>query len=301
MLPAEVGIIADGKVTIGKRLTIALVQTLAKVDLSTLTDKFGAIFIDEAHHLAADTFYKTVDKFPALYRLWASATPEREDGLSRAVYAVGGPILYEIDPCDLPTITPKLLVIETDFNYRSEDYPELMKTLVKDVTRNDLIVEKIVQNAEGHYSLVLSDRKEHLDTLRQLLAQAAPNLRIEILTGSVSKGNRKAIMERMKLKEIDVLLATQLAREGLDIPHLDRLFLATPKKSGTAIQQEVGRIMRPCDGKQTAMVFDFWNTKSPILKTQFWARRKVYVKLGVKVELDIKWIKPTKMRIVVVG
>ena len=49
------------------------------------------------------------------------------------------------------------------------------------------------------------------------------------------------------------LLATyQLAKEGLDIPRADRLFLVQPVRDATAIQQAVGRIMRPAPGKTDA-------------------------------------------------
>jgi len=285
---SDIGEIAGGKVSIGSKLTLCLVQTLSKIDISELVGKFGAICIDEAHHMAARTFYHPIGQFPALYRLWASATPERADGLTKMVYASGGPIVHSIDQDDLPTLTPTLNVVETDFSYHSEDYPELISSLVQNKQRNDLIINTIIQVAEGHFSLVLSDRKEHLNTLGKLLAEAAPKLRIEILTGSLSKGSRVKIMERLQRREVDVLLATQLAREGLDVIHLDRLFLVTPKKSPGTIQQELGRVMRPCEGKQTPLVYDFWDTKSPILKTQFWRRREVYEKLG------IQWKKPVK-------
>lgn len=282
MAPEEIGIIAGGKVSIGKRLTMALVQTLSRLNLDAIKDKFGAIFIDEAHHLAAKTFFHPIGQFPAKYRLWASATPEREDGLTQMVFAGGGPILYKVDSCELPTVTPRLEVIESEFTQWHEEYSKLISLLTQDRQRNNLIVDTITREAPGHFSLVLSDRVEHLETLRSMLKTVAPQLRAEILVGTLSKKVRTEIMNRMQNKEIDVLFATQLAREGLDIIHLDRLFLTTPKRASGAIQQEAGRIMRPCPGKGEPVIFDFWDNKNPILKAQFWPRRGVYTKLGIK-------------------
>jgi len=91
-------------------------------------------------------------------------------------------------------------------------------------------------------------------------------------------------MEHVKTRQVDVLLATQLAREGLDVPHLDRLFLVSPKKALAATEQEIGRIRRPCDNKTDAIVFDFWDTGNPVFKSQFWKRRAVYEKLGITVD-----------------
>jgi len=284
----DIGEISAGKVRVGTKLTLALIQTLSKADLSELVNRFGMVCVDEAHHLPAKMFLSTVGQFPAMYRLWASATPEREDGLTEAIFASGGPIVNTIGRAELPTLTPKLIVLETNFRYESEDYSKLITKLIHDKERNKLVVQTIVREAPGHFNLILSDRKEHLGILHEMISKASPDLKVEILTGDLSKKVRKEIMERVQHREIDVLLATQLAREGLDVSHLDRLFLATPKRAAGAVEQEVGRIMRPCDSKDTPVVFDFWDIGSPMLRAQFWRRRKVYDELGIQWKMPVK-------------
>lgn len=277
----EIGIIGSGHFTIGNRLTVALVQTLAKSDFEEIKRRFGAVFVDEAHHLAARTFFHPIGQFPAVYRLWASATPIRSDGLTDMVFAAGGPILHTVDQSKVPTIIPRLEVIETNYSYHNEDYVQLIGDLIKNKERNEFIVEKIFEESKGNYSLILSDRVEHLEILQKMLKQKMPDLVIEILMGSMSKKSRISVMQRVQSGEVDILLGTQLAREGLDITHLNRLFLCTPKRAAGAVEQEVGRIMRPCLGKMEAVVYDFWDSKSPILKAQFWKRREVYRKIGM--------------------
>lgn len=277
----EIGRMYGGQQAVGARFTVALVQTLNKLDIDALRGNFGAILVDEAHHLAASTFFYPVGQFPAMYRLWASATPERSDGLTEMVFAGAGPILHEIDQGEVPTIVPRLEVIETGYSVHDEDYVYLIGDLIRNRERNELIVRAIAERAPGHYSLVLSDRVEHLETLYRMLKDTCPDMSIEILTGSMKKAERADVMARVQRKEVDILLATQLAREGLDIKHLDRLFLTTPKRAAGAVQQEVGRIMRPDVGKTDALVVDFWDSRSPILKAQFWRRREVYRKLGM--------------------
>ena len=281
MEPEEIGVIADGKIILGNKLTLALIQTLHKTDLEGLAGKFGAVFIDEAHHLAAETFFETVNAFSALYRLWASATPTRQDGLTRIVFAAGGPILYEVKQKDLPVITPSLVVIETDYSFHNENYTKLISDLIQNERRNRLIIDTIAAEAQGNYSLVLSDRIAHLHILEGMIKEKRSDLTVEVLTAKKNAKERKRIMEAAKAQQVDVLLATQLAREGLDLPHLNRLFLCTPKRAAGATQQEIGRVMRPCEGKQGAVVFDFWDKHSPFLKAQFWRRRDVYNQLGM--------------------
>ena len=54
------------------------------------------------------------------------------------------------------------------------------------------------------------------------------------------------------------LFATySLAKEGLDIPRLERLYLTTPQKDYAVITQSIGRIARTFDGKQDPVCFDF--------------------------------------------
>jgi superfamily II DNA or RNA helicase len=281
MEKSEIGMIGDGKFSIGGRLTIALIQTLSKANIEEFADRFGSIFVDEAHHLAARSFFYPIGQFGAMYRLWVSATPDRADGLTQMVYAAGGNIVHTIDQSQVPTVIPQLELIETAYNTLSDEYVEIISDLIRDDTRNELIVEKIAQAADGNYSLVLSDRTEHLDILQVLLQQRLPHLTIEKLTGTMKKKERSEVMERLKSKQVDILLATQLAREGLDIVHLNRLYLATPKRAAGAVQQEVGRVMRPAAGKSEAIVYDFWDSKNPILKSQYWKRREVYRKIGM--------------------
>lgn len=73
----------------------------------------------------------------------------------------------------------------------------------------------------------------------------------EFKSWQVSKKDREEIIHRANNKEIDILLATQLAREGLDMPHLTVGHMVMPKrgdtgknKDGGAVEQEIGRIMR---------------------------------------------------------
>jgi superfamily II DNA or RNA helicase len=278
----EIGIIGAGKRTVGERMTVATVQTLNRVDLKEYADKFGAIFIDEAHHLAAKSFYEVISKFKGCYRFAVSATPTREDGLTQMVFACTGGILHEIKQSSVPTIIPSLKTVRTSFINRSQEHQDIIKALINNKERNELIVELIKKEAPGNYSLVLSDRVEHLKKLKSMIVEALPGLRVELLTGDLSKTKRKELMEDARNRKIDILLATQLAREGLDIPHLNRLFLTYPKKSLGSIQQEVGRIMRPAEGKTDAIVYDFIDDNG-ILFSQFRKRSTVYKKIGMKV------------------
>src|SRR5699024_10584414 len=88
----------------------------------------------------------------------------------------------------------------------------------------------------------------------------------EFQAWQVSKKERETIIHRANNKEVDILFATQLAREGLDMPHLTVGHMVMPKrgdtgknKDGGAVEQEIGRIMRrdPNNENKQAVWFDY--------------------------------------------
>lgn len=104
---------------------------------------------------------------------------------------------------------------------------------------------------------------------------------------------RAQIIQDLRDKKLDILFATQLAREGLDIPHLNVEHMAMSKrgdthnsrKDGSAVEQEVGRTQRPdpSNPNKRAIVFDYIDYNVGVFRDQYYSRRKVYQRLGMKV------------------
>jgi superfamily II DNA or RNA helicase len=98
-----------------------------------------------------------------------------------------------------------------------------------------------------------------------------------ILTGEVSNGSRKAIVERLNAATIKVLIATgQLIGEGLDCRGLSTLFLVTPIKFDGRLTQYLGPILRPAPGKDKAKVYDYVDVNVGVLVASAKARERVY-------------------------
>ena len=84
----------------------------------------------------------------------------------------------------------------------------------------------------------------------------------------------------MRNKEEHYLFATlQLAREGLDIKPLNRLFLIAPTKNKAVLIQAVGRVERKDEGKEAPIVYDFVDQDIYYQKA-FKQRRTIYKKNG---------------------
>lgn len=112
-------------------------------------------------------------------------------------------------------------------------------------------------NERKHSCLILSDRLEHLERLISLLPEDMQKQAIFVSGKSKTKERDKA-MEKMRSGELKYLFATySLAKEGLDIPRLDRLFLVTPQKDYAVITQAIGRIARTYENKDEPICYDY--------------------------------------------
>ncbi len=99
-------------------------------------------------------------------------------------------------------------------------------------------------------------------------------------------GKRRAgVLGGLRDGAVRVLFATKLADEGLDVPALSRVFLATGGRAAGRVGQQIGRVMRTAAGKHGAVVFDFCDWRVGVLAAQAKARaRDVYGPLGARVQ-----------------
>jgi len=269
-LTGDFGTITDGEVNIGKDITFATIQTMAKLDLQAYRHEWDVIVVDECHKAVGSPnrvmqFYKVLNNLAARHKYGVSATLHRADTMIESMYALLGKKEYEISDLDVGDAIYKaareviLTGIDSSTAYLDTDgtmlHANLITYLVESRQRNELIASK-VQNNLQNYNLVLTHRVDHCSVLRNLIGQG------EVITGSVDKKQRADIFEKMRQGKLHVLVATYaLAKEGLDIPNLDRLYLATPQKDYAIVKQSVGRIERSMPGKEQPIVYDFVDEK----------------------------------------
>jgi superfamily II DNA or RNA helicase len=85
-------------------------------------------------------------------------------------------------------------------------------------------------------------RKEACEVLRRILADLG--VEAEVATGDVSKRARRSSLDSIRSGRSNVIVATQLADEGLDLPSVDVVINASPGRSGGRAKQRVGRALR---------------------------------------------------------
>lgn len=303
----EIGMLGAGRESVGPRLTIGIIQKMSRMDLPGLAKKWGCVVLDECHHTGgAVTWVDVINQLPAQYRYGVTATFERADGLEVITNLVIGPTLHKIErevvTANGEVITPALKLIRTvcvspawekyqavaaayeSYGKKPPPAPfgKIIGEVLGDPERNSLIMDLLVRECPGHCSLVLSERVVHCQELRDMLKIGCPQLRVEVIHGKLGKGARGKILAAMNAGELDVLFAVDIAKEGLDIPRLDRLFLVAGGRNLAETEQKVGRVQRAFPGKTDAVVFDFVDEKIGIFMAQYWARKRVYQKLGLQ-------------------
>ena len=265
------GKITAGKMQIADGITFATVQTLCKADLQALRYEWDMIVVDECHRASmsvtrATMFSKVLNNLAARYKYGLSATLHRADGLILCTYALLGGVAHSVPDSAVHTMQVRIerkdtgvkisrACLDTDGTLV---YAKLINYLAEHKRRNLIISDDLFKLSEQWHSIILlSDRVEHLNELYRLMPTEQQNDAV-ILHGKIKKADREIALEQMRNKEKHILLATyQLAKEGLDVPCLDRLLLATPVKDYAIVVQSVGRIARVCDGKCEPVVYDY--------------------------------------------
>lgn len=281
---AEVGFIGEGRREVGERITVALVQSLYKC-AEAVAPRIGFLMVDECHRAPSRTFTDAVSAFDCRYMLGLTATPWRRDKLSRLIFLHLGDVHWKVEKDALEKeghIVPADVVFrETDFrpfHDPAREYSKMIAELVADDARNRMIAADIAKEAEKGRGvcLVLSDRKHHCENLVSLLrfAHKAP---AELLTGDVSPGDRREIIDRVCSGGTPVIVATgQLVGEGFDCPNLTTLFIATPVRFQGRLLQYLGRVLRPAPGKTRAKVYDYVDVHVGPLVAAARARQRAY-------------------------
>ena len=228
--------------------SIAMIQTIVGREFPEGTfEPFGFTIFDECHHLGASNFSRALLKVQTNCMLGLSATPKRDDGLTKVFeWFLGKPVHWEKtrdpDPqvivrCEQITSNdPTYTTVPTD--YRGEMVMgRLLTNVIEHAPRTKKIADIIVELAADAQRrvLVLSERITHLEALETLLKPTG-------LTMSYYIGGMKEEVREQGAQTARVLLASYaMASEAMNIKTLNTVILASPRKK---VEQSTGRILR---------------------------------------------------------
>ncbi len=286
----EIGSIGQGKSKTGKKITIALIQSLSRMlesaDQNDLTNKFGTIIVDECHHIPAESYRNIIGKLPSFYLYGLTATAFRKYNDGKLICIHLGEIISEIKAPDISTLkTAKIIIRNTEldvpFNSKTDKFETLSKVLVHDSARNKLILKDVISElTSGKKVVIITERKEHLDSLNQYLKQSYETI---VLSGDDPESSRAMKWKMLKDGSFQALITTgQFFGEGTDVQNIDRLFLVYPFSFQGKLIQYIGRVQR---SEIAPVIYDYRDIRIDYLNKLFLKRNTWYRKLEKQASL----------------
>lgn len=223
------------------------------------------VIIDECHHMGAEVFSRALPKITTRVMLGLSATLERNDGMSKVFYwYLGVPVFQQKKRVESGT-----QVIMYSYYHPHPDYgrelsffrkgrkilkiPNMLTQIATFEPRLLEIVEwlrSLLEREPRRQVIILSERIVQLQAFERLLT---PHYTVGYYIGGMSQ------LELEKSAQRQVILASyQMSSEGMNIPTLNTLILASPI---SAVEQSIGRIQRqkPEEREYVPLVLDVWD------------------------------------------
>jgi superfamily II DNA or RNA helicase len=295
--PKQIGQIGSGKHKPTKVIDIALMQSLSKRGVvDDIVGEYGHLIVDECHHISARSFEVVARQCKAKYVTGLSATVIRKDGHHPIIFMNCGPIRYKVDPRKQAASRPfthKVMTRETSFvlppsidNNKKTAIHEIYSALITDEKRSNMILEDVLQAVQQkRFPLLLTERREHLEKLTELLSPLITN--VFIFKGGMGQKQREALISKLHNtpdNEEKIIIATgRYLGEGFDEARLDTLFLTMPVSWKGVLAQYAGRLHRFHDMKREIIVYDYADLNVPMLAKMYRRRLSGYRAIGYEV------------------
>jgi superfamily II DNA or RNA helicase len=285
----RIGRIQGEKCDIGSQfdVAIAMIQTIcSRTYPAGMFASFGLAIFDEAHHLGAEHFSQTLQRIQCKAMLGLTATPTRNDGLTKVFEWFLGAICFRIEQRDrddsvrveaLRFVSDDPAYADAPTNWKGELIRARMLNQIAEFRpRTEAILDWVHGHLIAHPArklLVLSDRREHL-----VMFEDGFKKRGHKSIGYYVGGMKQPDLD--KSAECQILLGTYaMASEGFNVPTLNTILLATPKSN---VEQSVGRVLRqrPEERAVAPLILDVVDSGFEEFNRQWYKRRNLYRSCG---------------------
>jgi superfamily II DNA or RNA helicase len=280
--------VAPKSETIDYDITIAMIQTICLREYpADAFSGYGFTIFDECHHLGAQHFSGALRKIQTAAMLGLSATPKRDDGLTKVFeYYLGKPVYEEKVREPDPTVQVRaiwyqnedLAYAEAPVDWRGELVTaRLMSQVVSCEPRTALVIAHVKELAADpkRKILVLSERRGHLEAIEK-------GLPASVVKGYYVGGMKQEHLDT-NAEICQVLLATYaMASEAMNIKALNAMIMASPRKK---VEQSTGRILRVSADKRELppLILDVIDQHDTYVR-QWYLRAAYYRKCAYTIE-----------------
>jgi superfamily II DNA or RNA helicase len=257
--------LADGeRPTRYEGITFATVQTLSK---QRELPHFDLVLVDEAHHLGAPDYIKTIERLQPKMLGGVTATPWRSDKVSISTW-LGTPVfsmgikeglaegfLAEVDyRVFADGINWKFISDQSQFGY---SIAQLNKYLLIPTRDDEAIrrIQSVVTDENITRGIVFSPSQTHARSFASDLRRRG--FKAASLTSEDDNIQRYRILSQFAAGHLNFICVVDIFNEGMDVPDVDLLVFMRVTHSRRIFVQQLGRGLRISATKRRVVVLDF--------------------------------------------
>ncbi len=292
----HIGMIGDGRFE-PKHITVATVQSLTRVGgkeqkkiIAKYLKSIEVLMLDETHHASAKSFYRLIQRIDAPWRFGLSGTPfGLADGKGLMVEAAFGPVVSRVTTQSLVDkgvlARPTIRMIECDMPTLDADLDWMAvykEGIVLNPFRNDIIVKWAKKFAAKSWpTLIIVKELWHGDNIAELLRHS--NVKNAFVHGQMSTDEVERRKVHLVEGKINVLIASPIFGEGVDVPSVRALIIADGGQSTANVLQKIGRGLRYKADDNRLSVIDFLDSTHKWLARHSQERLALYEAESFKV------------------
>ncbi len=221
-----------------------IIGTHSLIQENVHISNLGIVVIDEQHKFGVEQRKILTSRNPRPHLLAMSATPIPRT-LSLTVYG-------DLNVSTLRTLPKDRSEIETFTAEKESEINDAYNKIIEEVRagRQAFIVCPLIEQSES------IDADSAIKTFELLKNSIFSKEKISLLHGKMNIKEKQEIMEKMRNKEIDILVSTPVIEIGVDIPNASCMVIMSSNRFGLAqLHQIRGRIGR---GKHKSFCFLFY-------------------------------------------
>lgn len=221
----------------------------------------NGLLVHNCHHTAAKSWAKVRAAYPDAFHVGLTATPERLDGAGLRKYfseIVHGPsvewLIQNKYLSNYKLYAPATINTE-GIHTRMGDYvqSELSAVIDKPSITGD-VISHYQKYANGKRAIVFCVSVEHSKhVVSQFLGAGISASHVD---GDTDSFERDKAIHRFKNGDCKILSNVDLFGEGFNVPNMEAAILLRPTQSLGLYLQQVGRSLRPSEGKTQAIILD---------------------------------------------
>ena len=263
-------------------------QNVAKTN--EFLDSIVGFLGDEVHHASSDTWYKVFMTLEnAYYRFGLTGTIDTKEEINvRKLFGCTGKVIsrvsndYLIEQGHSAKPTINMLKIDArviqDVNYADARD----KGIINNIQRNRIFVNKIIERAKFEKQcLIIVNETKHGEIIEDMLKNSG--FTVKFTHGDRTDKFRAECLRELKSGSLQILIATTILDEGVDVSGINCLFLMSGGKSMRQVLQRVGRGLRKKSDGSGVEVYDALDYHNSYLVEHTLERYNTYKKEGFEI------------------